>query len=75
MEQEVYNRRIRTTPFTYKDGLKLCYKLCEQKIKELDEQDIHNQNLSGDYKLTLLALGDMFNAGIKQAEENGTTIS
>lgn len=58
--EEQYNRVIRTEPFTYYDALKLCYRLVNDKMLELDKIDIHGQNLSGDYKLTILALEQLF---------------
>lgn len=64
--EEQYNRVIRTTPFTYLDALHLAHKLVQQKVDELDKIDIHHQGLSMDYKLTLLALEDIWNHGTKQ---------
>lgn len=65
---EQYNRKIRTEPFTYIDALKLCFKLVEEKKKEIDALDIHNQGLSQDYQLTLLALDNLFLHGWKDKQ-------
>lgn len=58
--EETFNRIIRTEPFTYLDALKICYKVVNEKIEELDKLDVHGQGLSNDYKLTILALKDLY---------------
>jgi hypothetical protein len=58
--EEVYNRKIRLEPFTYEEALKICYQCVDEKRKELDKVDVHNQGLSLDYQLTLLALQDLY---------------
>lgn len=58
--EEQYNRIIRTEPFTFEDALKIAYQCVKEKKEMLDESDIFNQNLSGDYQLTMLALERLF---------------
>lgn len=57
---EQYNRVIRTEPFSYRDALKLAHRLVKAHADDLDRADIHHQGLSMDYKLTLLALEEIW---------------
>ena len=68
--KQQYNKKIRLEPFTYIDALKLCYKVIDEKRQEIDKADIHKQNLSADYQLTLQALSDLFLHGWKPIQRD-----